>query len=218
MPRLRCLPHPMISDFGSRPKLDACQRILSLSSDVQSIIARHDPGHWSRALAHRPKADLPFDPLQVPAGVSLLFDATVYIDQLKGELPRSIVKLMASRTILHGAPALAELAVTISALDPADHRTHATLIPIVEMLTRINPARIIAPSYEVWLEASIIAGILARTQSIPKRDRRKFLNDTLLFLQAADSGSVMISRNSRDLDLLLQLKPQADVLLYDRET
>ena len=218
MPRLRCLPHLMISDLGSQPKLDACQRTLSLSSDVQSIIARHDPGHWSRALAHRPKADLPFDPLQVPAGVSLLFDATVYIDQLKGELPRSIVKLMASRTILHGAPALAELAVTIGALDPADHRTRATLIPIVEMLTRINPARIIAPSYEVWLEASIIAGILARTQSIPKRDRRKFLNDTLLFLQAADSGSVMISRNSRDLDLLLQLKPQADVLLYDRET
>jgi hypothetical protein len=206
----------MILDLGSQPKLDACQRILSLSSDVQSIIARHDPGRWSQPLAHRPKADLPFDPLQVPAGVSLLFDATVYIDQLKGQLPTSIVNLMASRTILHGAPALAELAVTIGALNPVDRRTHATLIPIVEMLTRINPSRIIAPSYEVWLEASVIAGILARTQAIPKQDRRKFLNDTLLFLQAADTGSVMVSRNSRDLDLLLQLKPQAGVLLYDK--
>ena len=187
-----------------------------MSSDVQSIIARHDPARWSQPLAHRPKADLPFDPLQVPAGVSLLFDATVYIDQLKGQLPTSIINLMASRTILHGAPALAELSVTIGALDPVDRRTHATLIPIVEMLTRINPLRIIAPSYEVWLEASVIAGILARTQAIPKQDRRKFLNDTLLFLQAADSGSVMVSRNSRDLDLLLQLKPQAGVLLYDK--
>jgi hypothetical protein len=53
-----------------------------LSSDVQSIIARYDPGRWSQPLAHRPKADLPFDPLQVPAGVSLLFDATVYIDYM----------------------------------------------------------------------------------------------------------------------------------------
>jgi hypothetical protein len=70
-----------------------------LSSDVQSILARHDPGRWSQPLAHRPKADLPFDPLQVPAGVPLLFDATVYIDQLKGQLPTSIVNLMASRTI-----------------------------------------------------------------------------------------------------------------------
>ena len=87
-----------------------------------------------------------------PPELSLLFDATVYIDQLKGQLPTSIINLIASRTILHGAPALAELAVTIGALDPADRRTQATLIPIVEMLTRINPSRIIAPSYEVWLE------------------------------------------------------------------
>ena len=68
----------------------------------------------------------------------------------------------------------------------------------------------------MWLEAAVMAGILARTQAIPKQDRRKFLSDTLLFLQAADSGSVMVSRNSRDLDLLLQLKPRVRVLLYDR--
>ena len=183
---------------------------------VQTILTKNDPGRWSRPLPHRPKANLPFDPLQVPPGVSLLFDATVYIDQLKGQLPRSIVNLMASRIILHGAPALAELAVTIGALDPADRRTQATLIPIVETLARINPSRIIAPSYEVWLEAAVMAGILARTQAIPKQERRKFLNDTLLFLQAADTGSVMVSRNFRDLDLLLQLKPQTRVLLYDK--
>jgi hypothetical protein len=187
-----------------------------LKSDVQSIIFRHDPSRWSRPLTHRPRADLPFDPFQVPAGAPLLFDATVYIDHLKGQLPKPIVNLMASRTILHGAPALAEISVTIGALDPADRRTHATLIPIIEMLARINPSRIIAPSHEVWLEAAVMAGILARTQAIPKQDRRKFLNDALLFLQATDTGSVLVSRNSRDLDLLLQLKPQASVLLYNK--
>jgi len=187
-----------------------------LKSDVQSIIARNDPGRWPRPLTHRPKADLPFDPLQVPAGVALLFDATVYTDHLKGQLPTSIVNLMGSRTILHSALALAELAVTIGALDPADGRTQATLIPIVEMLMRINPSRIITPSYQVWLEAAVMAGILARTQAIPKQDRRRFLKDTLLFLQAAEAGAVMVSRNSRDIDLLLQLKPEAGVLLYDR--
>ena len=187
-----------------------------MSSDVQSIIGRNDPGRWSRPLTHRSRVELPFDPGQVRAGASLLFDATVYIDQLKGQLPTPIVNLVASRTILHGAPALAELAFSIGVLDPADRRTHATLAPIVELLERINPSRIIAPSYEVWLEAAMIAGILARTQAIPKQDRRKFLNDTLLFLQAADTGAVMISRNSRDLDLLLQIKPQVGVLLYDK--
>ena len=158
------------------------------------------------------------DPYQVPTKASLLFDATVYIDQLKGELPTPIVDLVASRTILHGAPALAELAVTIGALDPADRRTQATLTPIVEMLTRINPSRIIVPNFEIWLEAAVMAGILARTQTIPKQDRRKFLNDTLLFLQAADAGAVMISRNSRDLDLLLQIKPQVGVILYEKNS
>ena len=187
-----------------------------MSSDVQAIIARHDPGRWFRTLTHRPKGDLPFDPYQVPTKASLLFDATVYIDQLKGDLPRPIVDLVASRTIVHGAPALAELAVTIGALDPADRRTQATLTPIIEILTRINPSRIIVPNYEIWLEAAVMAGILARTQTILKQDRRKFLNDTLLFLQAADAGAVMISRNSRDLDLLLQIKPQVGVLLYDK--
>ena len=187
-----------------------------MSSDAQSIITRNDPGRWSRTLAHRPKAELPFDPLQVPSKAYLLFDATVYIDQLKGELPRPIVDLVASRTILHAAPALAELAVTIGALEPADRRTQATLAPIMEMLTRINPSRIVVPNYENWLEAAVMAGILARTQAIPKQDRRKFLNDTLLFLQAADTGAVVISRNSLDLDLLLQIKPQVRVLLYDK--
>jgi len=37
-----------------------------------------------------------------------------------------------------------------------------------------------------------------------------------LFLQAAEADAVMVSRNSRDIDLLLQLKPQAGVLLYDK--
>jgi len=140
----------------------------------------------------------------------------VYIDQLKGELPRPIVDLVTSRTILHGAPALAELAVTIGALDPADRRTRATLSPIVDTLTRISPSRIVVPNYNIWLEAAVITGILARTQAIPRQDRRKFLNDALLFLQAADAGAVMISRNSRDLDLLLQIKPEVGVLLYDK--
>ena len=146
-----------------------------MSSDVWSVISRHDPARWRQTLSHRSKDDLPFDPLQIPIDASLLFDSTVYIDQLKGQLPAAIVNLIASRTIFHAAPALAELAVIIGALDPADRRTRSALEPIVETLTRISTRRIITPTYEVWLEASVIAGILSRTQGIPKQDRRRFL-------------------------------------------
>src|SRR5690349_7891783 len=103
----------MILGLGWFRKQGGCERILSLSSDVWSIIARHDPARWRQTLRRRSKQDLPFDPLQVAINASLLFDATVYIDQLKGQLPSSILELIGSRVIFHAAPALAELAVTI---------------------------------------------------------------------------------------------------------
>jgi hypothetical protein len=43
------------------------------------------------------------------------------------------------------------------------------------------------------------------------------LNDTLLFLMAAESGAILISRNSRDVDLLLQMKAGVGVLLYQKQ-
>jgi predicted nucleic acid-binding protein len=189
-----------------------------LSSDVLDIVARHDPARWTGILRHRAKVDLPFDASRVPARAPLLFDTTVYIDQLKGDLPRAIVSLISSRTIFHATPALAEIAVTVGALNPTDERTNHTLPPILETLERIPLQRVISPQNETWLEAAVIAGILARTQGVAKEARRKFLNDTLLFLMAAESGTILISRNARDIDLLLQMRPGVGVLLYQKRT
>jgi hypothetical protein len=110
-----------------------------------------------------------------------LFDTTVYIDQLKGELPKPIVSLISSRTIFHATPALAKIAVTVGALNPTDGRTKHTLKPILETLERIPLQRVITPPNETWLEAAVIAGILARTQGLAKEARRKFLNDSCCF-------------------------------------
>jgi predicted nucleic acid-binding protein len=159
---------------------------------------------------------LPYDAEAVPAGAAILLDATVYVDQLKGDLPRPIVNLIAGRPVRHGAPALSELAAAIGRLDPSDPRTAANLMPIIETLERVPPQMILVPSDEAWIEASILAGILARTQGIPKAERPRLLNDALLFLSAAESGATLISRNANDFDLLLQMKPGVPVLLYDR--
>jgi predicted nucleic acid-binding protein len=187
-----------------------------LNSDVLSIVARHDPSFWASSLIHRAKVDLPFDASQLPEDAPLLFDTTVYIDQLKGELPNTIVSLMSSRPIFHASPALAELAVTVGVLNPTDQRSKQALLPITETLARIPLHRVISPSNENWLEAAVIVGILARTQGIAKEARRKILNDTLLFLMAADNGLILISRNTRDIDLLLQMKHRSKILFYDR--
>jgi hypothetical protein len=62
----------------------------------------------------------------------------------------------------------------------------------------------------------LIAGTLARTQTIPKPDRRKFMNDILIYLVAGDLGATVLTRNTRDFDLLLQIRPGVGVLFYDR--
>ena len=104
-----------------------------MRSDVLAIIARHDPALWTGTLRRRAKVDLPFDASRVPEGGPLLFDTSVYIDQLKGDLPKAIVSLISSRTIFHATPALAEIAVTVGALNPTDERTKDTLQPILRV-------------------------------------------------------------------------------------
>jgi hypothetical protein len=94
-----------------------------------------------------------------------------------------------------------------------DSRTAANLKPIIETLERVPPQMILAPSDEVWIEAAILAGILARTQGVAKANRRRLLNDALLFLTAAETGAILISRNLKDFDLLLQMKPGLGLVL-----
>ena len=185
-------------------------------SDFEAVLKRSAPSKWVRSLAYRPRTALPFDAAAVPKAAALLLDTTVYIDHLKGDLPPPIIELIATRLVHHGALALAELAAAIGYLDPLDSRTAANLEPIIETLARVPPQRILVPSDDVWIEGAILAGILARTQGVPKADRRRLLNDVLLFLTAAETSAVLISRNSKDLDLLLQMKPGVGVLLYIR--
>jgi hypothetical protein len=187
-----------------------------LISNVRALLRLREPAKWRCTLAYRSRAALPYDAAAVPVTAAILLDATVYIDQLKGDLPRAIIELIVTRPVHHGAPALAELAATIGHLDPADPRTAASLRPITETLERVPPQMILVPSDQAWIEASILAGILARTQGISKGDRRRFLNDALLFLTAAENGATLVSRNANDLDLLLQMKPGVAVLLYER--
>ena len=74
----------------------------------------------------------------------------------------------------------------------------------------------------------MIAGILARTQHLarPKRAlspveaccqeglQRKLINDVLLFLSACEQGAILVSMNSRDMNLLLHFRPEAHILLF----
>jgi predicted nucleic acid-binding protein len=187
-----------------------------LASEIGWTAKLHAPSRWTRTLRYRDRAALPFDVSAAPPDAPLLLDTTVYVDQFMGDLRAEILSLTTTRLVLHGAPALADLALSVGLLDPADARTASSLGPIHDLLARMVPERTVAPNAAQWVEAAVLAGILARTQGVTKPDRRRTLNDALLFLMAEEAGAVLLSRNVRDFDLLLQVKPGVHVLLYER--
>jgi predicted nucleic acid-binding protein len=70
------------------------------------------------------------------------------------------------------------------------------------------------PNPEIWREAGILSGILARLQGYGREDRRRALNDALLFVTARKYGCTLLTRNVIDFDLLEQLDPFGSVLFY----
>jgi predicted nucleic acid-binding protein len=190
-----------------------------LPSNPTDLIARHNSSTWTRTLAYRPRSKLPFDVSMIRAGIPVMLDTTIYIDALKPlGLPGPVAALIARNVVLHCAIACAELAVSIGHLDPAHPRTAEHRVPLIETLSRMAPARIIAPSADAWTEAALIAGILARTQGYARDGRRAVLNDALMLLTAIEAGAVLVSRNVRDMDLLLRFRPDGQLLLYGRNS
>jgi predicted nucleic acid-binding protein len=179
-------------------------------------LASIDPGALTTTLAYRSRNELPCDLAGVRVDAVLMLDATVYIDAQAARLPALLAARIAGSEILHCAVAVGELAASLGLLDPKHPGTPTVQRVLEETLNRIDPHRTVAPSPAAWREASIMAGALARTQHLHKDGRRKLLNDALLFLAAEETGSVLVSRNVRDMDLLLQLRPQGEVSLYER--
>lgn len=146
-----------------------------------------------------------------------MLDTTVYIDaQRAAGLPPELASRIASAPLIHSAVALGELAANLGLLDPTHPGTPGVRTVIEETLERVQPERIVAPSAEAWLEGSLVCGVLARIQGLAGADRRKLLNDALIFLGAAEAGAVLVSRNRADFDLLLRFRPDIGVWLYDR--
>jgi hypothetical protein len=122
----------------------------------------------------------------------------------------------------------AELAISIGLLNPADSRTLGTIAAIRSHLDQMEKDKTVAPSAAAWTEAAILAGILARTQglALPKRSltpdqaccqegrRREMLLDALLYVTAVEQNMLLLSGNVRHMDLLMQLRPTDNVLLY----
>jgi predicted nucleic acid-binding protein len=150
-----------------------------------------------------------------PPFPKLLLDTTVYIDALQARLPDYTEIALRTANLWHSTVTEAELAALAGLLDPAHSHT-ATAIAQLAASIELRPAhRILTPDRDTWREAGILAGLLARLQQYGKNERRKALNDALIFLCAAKNGCAVLTRNVSDFDLLMQLDEKGQVIFYD---
>lgn len=148
------------------------------------------------------------------AGGGLLLDTSVYIDQLQNKAPLILETVLASRIVNHSTVALQELLHAVGALNPDDPRSDGVVDEIGRAVAGMVPHRLFRPDAEVLARAAVLAGIVCRVQGYARDDRLRALHDCTLFLQAEKLGLTVLTRNVKDFDLLLQLRPTGRVLLY----
>lgn len=174
-------------------------------------IKRLDPG---RSLARRPDDQLPFIGNEAVAGGPLLLDTCVYLHQAKGLTPDAVDQIMDIRIVNHSMVAVGELMFGVGLLREDDRRTPAAKAAIEGLVRGMPEHRQHVPDADVMGRAAVLAGILSRTQGYANDDKMKALNDCVLFLQAEKLGLTLLTANSAEFDILLQIRPLARVLLY----
>jgi predicted nucleic acid-binding protein len=170
-------------------------------------LRRLKPGKRLKALRPRDRSELTFLHQLGRPFPKLLLDTTVYIDELQGKLPRDIEVSLRLTEIWHSTVTEAELTALAGLLDPAHPKTRLAVQQVLASVERRPDHRILNPDREVWREAGILAGLLARLQNYGKAEQRRTLNDALIFLSAAKNGCAVLTRNISDFNLLMQLAP-----------
>jgi predicted nucleic acid-binding protein len=143
-----------------------------------------------------------------------LYDTTVYIDILRDQFPMTGDVMLRAVEAWHSPVTEAELISAVGLLEPHHSRTRPAIDKIAAIIDQRPTQRTLVPDAVVWREASIFSGILARLQGFDNSQRRRVLNDALLFVSARRHGCTLLTRNISDFDFLQQLEPAGRVLFY----
>ncbi|MBZ5658395.1 MAG: type II toxin-antitoxin system VapC family toxin [Acidobacteriia bacterium] len=188
-----------------------------MSSEFQATLRRLKPGKHRAQLRPRTESELEFVGTTSHRPAKLLYDTTVYIDILQGRFPQQGEAMLRATEAWHSPVTEGELAATCGLLDPTHSQTREIIEQIAAVIDRrpsYRSYRTITPDPEIWREAGVLSGTLARIQGYGREERRRVLNDALLFATARKYGCVVLSRNVRDFDLLQQLDPSGRVMFY----
>ena len=185
-----------------------------MNSDLQGTLRRLKPEKHRIQLRPRAESELKFIATVSDSPGKLLYDTTVYIDVLQNRFPQSGDVMLRAAEAWHSPVTEAELSAAIGLLDPARPETREIFEQIGAVLERRPKYRTIHPDSGIWREAGILSGMLARLQGYGKDQRRRALNDALLFTTARKHGCAVLTRNIADFDFLEQLDPSGKVLFY----
>jgi predicted nucleic acid-binding protein len=185
-----------------------------LSSEFRGSLRRIKPAKRRRQLSPRQPPDLLYL-ADVKKPVSkLLLDTTVYIDALQDRLPLDADAVLLTAELWHSTVTEAEIAAACGLLDPDHPHTPKVIEQLAASVDKRPEYRILAPDRRAWREAGMLSGILARLQGYDSANRRRALNDALIFCTALKHGCTVLTRNTDDFDLLQQLMPWGSVLFY----
>lgn len=187
---------------------------MSSSVAFQQSLRRLKPEKHRKRLLYRDRFQLRFLSDLKPPFPKLLLDTTVYIDALQGRLPDYVAVALRAGSLWHSMVTEAELAALAGLLDPTHPATAGVIAQVAASIDLRPTHRILIPDRDIWREAGILAG-LARLQRYGKNEQRKALNDALIFLTAAKSGCVVLTRNLSEFDLLMQLDARGQAIFYD---
>jgi predicted nucleic acid-binding protein len=81
-------------------------------------------------------------------------------------------------------------------------------------MASIPPTRLLTPDADIWMDAGVVAGTLARCQAYQRHQRKECLNDALIFLTAIKAGLPVLTANRDEFDLIQQLVPQGQFIYF----
>jgi predicted nucleic acid-binding protein len=185
-----------------------------LSSELWRSIRRFKPERHTRPLQRRADSELDFLETIRVRPAKLLYDTTVYIDVLRDQFPMTGQLMLRAVEAWHSPITEAELISAVGLLEPHNSRTQPVIDKIAAVIDQRRAQRTIVPDATTWREAGILSGILGRLQGFDKGQRRRLMNDALLFVTARRHGCTLLTRNVSDFDLMQQLEPAGRVLFY----
>ena len=186
-----------------------------MTIDLRSHLRRVKPDKHLRQLTPRRPDDLVAAADVIAGGrAAIVIDTNVYIRSAADTLPAAAELLVDEGLLFHCSVCVGELSTGIANADPAHAGWKALRDYYAGVIANIPATRLLTPDPDVWAEAGLIAGTLARAQNWQRHQRKEALNDALIFLTAAKAGLPVLTANRDEFDLIQQLAPHGQFIHF----